>query len=528
MKKIISLFVSIALVFTLIPNMFVASYAAAKCPKGHTYSEHYCKTCKKYEMDYTGLAKKDSTWYYVKNGKTDNTYTGLAKNDYGWWYVKDGKINYEYVGLAKNDYGWWYVKKGTIDFKYTGMAKNQYGWWYVKNGKLDKSFTGMAKNDYGWWYLKNGTIDFNYTGIAKNDYGNWYLKNGKLDNTYNGTYTDKNGTKWTVTNGKAVKKTSNNTSSKMGTYEVDPVEKKFANPIGSIKKAWILKNPDGRKLSELGLDIRVSRVELNKTVSQDFNKNVSSQIANPKKLTYKPTCSIAVIECKDGDPTHLIVSTNQSNQASTTQALGQASNAIIAINNQAVVSGDFYDTNKAAAIRNGRIYRKYTGNESIRKGMRLIMYKDGTWKFGTLDNTEANKAIADGAWNSFRYQDVTIQDGKITATFPENGIYRNRTFFGQISKTKYVMMVTEYMPIADAAKVLMAYGCKNAIQIMGGNCSQMYVNNVGNTTGMTGASVKNLNKIGFLETEWMANQGLLAANAGGGPCSHEVDILYVR
>ena len=219
------------------------------CPNGHVCVNHCCPVCGRFEKGFTGMAKKNGVWQYVKNGAADNSYNGLAKNEYGWWYLTDGKIDYKYVGMAKNQYGWWYVRNGTIDFKYTGMAKNQYGWWYMKNGKLDTTFTGMAenrygwwymkngkldttpngmtKNQYGWWYLKNGKLDTSYTGMAKNQYGWFYIKNGKLDTTYtgiarnsygywymqngklntgyNGRFVDSNGNAWSVTNGKAVR-----------------------------------------------------------------------------------------------------------------------------------------------------------------------------------------------------------------------------------------------------------------------------------------------------------------------------------
>lgn len=550
MKKIISVIVTAVMIVNLIPYMLLMSSAASSCPKGHAYVEHYCKTCNQYETNYTGLAKKNSTWYYVQNGKADSSYTGMAKNDYGWWYVKSGKIDftytgmaknaygwwymkkgaidYKYVGLAKNAYGWWYIKKGTIDYKYVGMAKNDYGWWYVKNGTIDFKFTGMAKNDYGWWYMKNGKLDTTYTGISKNDYGNWYMKNGKLDKSYNGTYTDKNGTKWSVTNGKAVKKTSNSnttttTTSKYGTYEVDPVKYGFSSPVGTVKRAWIVKSPNGQALSQSGLDVRISRIELNKTVTQRFDTNVSRQIVNPKTISYKPCCSLAVITCTDGDPTHIKLTENTSGKTAQTPDLAKSVNAVMAVNGHTME----YHEDTAAVIRNGRIFKRYTGNGTV-KHPRLIMYRDGTWEIGTLDNEEAQAAVARGAYNSICYQDVTVRDGKLTAYIQPKPIYHNRTYLGQISKTKYIMMVTEFMPIDDVANLLISYGCKTVIQIEGGNCAHMYVNNVGNTTGTNGASVRDLNKIGYLETEWYAGKGMLEGKKGGGPCGHEIDVLYVK
>lgn len=535
MKRTLSVILAVVMIFTIIPTTLFMSSAAAKCPKGHTYVEHYCKTCKKFETNYTGMAKKNSEWCYVTNGKADTAFTGLAKNDYGWWYMTNGKIDYKYVGMAKNQYGWWYIQNGTINFKYTGMAKNQYGWFYMKNGKLDSTYTGMAKNQYGWFYMKNGKLDSTYTGIAKNDYGSWYMKNGKLDSTYNGTYTDKSGVKWNVVNGKAAKKSASTTktTTKVTTkattkpasgastkYLVDPVEYKFANPIGKIKKAWIVSKFDG-------INIRISRVELDKTITQTFDSKINNQIVNPKTISYKPTCSVAVVDVDD--PTQLKISTGNEKPKSV-EDWAKSVNAVIAINGTG--SKDGFKENLSAVIRNGSVYKSYTGPNPIKTDrvswQRLIMYKDGRWENKPIDNATAKKIVADGAYNSVRHQGVVIWDGKSTGIAADNGTYRNRAYLGQISAKKYVMMTTEFMPIKDAVEVLKAYGCKKAVQVNGGNCTQMYVNGIGNTTGSTGASITPLNKVGYLETEWYAMKGLLDPKKGGGPCADKLDVIYFK
>jgi len=54
------------------------------------------------------------------------------------------------------------------------------------------------------------------------------------------------------------------------------------------------------------------------------------------------------------------------------------------------------------------------------------------------------------------------------------------------------------------------------------------IKGIGNTTGSTGASIKNLNKIGYLETEWYAKNGLLAAGKGGGLSYTDLDVAYFK
>lgn len=305
--------------------------------------------------------------------------------------------------------------------------------------------------------------------------------------------------------------TTKKTSLSKGTYEVD--KSSIKHYTGNIEKAWIV----GYKTFP-GLYVQIGRVSLNKSITQRFDSSINKQIVNPKNVTYKPACSVAVIVCDS--PTQLKMSTGDTH--SNTESIAKGVGANLAVNGR-----ESYGQDSAAVIRNGAAYKSYTGTEG-KAGIRLVMYKDGTWKFiRNFDNTTAKAELAKGAYNSTGFQDITIADGVVTASYKDNP-YRNRTFIGQISSDKYVLMTTEFMPVKDAAEVLKAYGVQNAIQINGGNCSQLYVRGIGNTTGSTGNSVKSLNKVGYLETEWFAKQGLLEAKKGGGPCNHEIDIVYFK
>lgn len=310
---------------------------------------------------------------------------------------------------------------------------------------------------------------------------------------------------------KTTKKTTQKTSPSKGAYEVD--KSSIKHYIGNIEKAWIV----GYK-NFPGLYVQIGRVSLDKSITQRFDSSINKQIVNPKNVTYKPACSVAVIVCDS--PTQLKMSTGDTH--SNTESIAKSVGANIAVNGR-----ESYGQDSAAVIRNGAIYKSYTGIDG-KAGLRLVMYKDGTWRFiRNFDNATAKAELEKGAYNSTAFQDITIADGVITASYNDNP-YRNRTFIGQVSSNKYVLMTTEFMPIKDAAEVLKAYGVQNAIQINGGNCSQLYVRGIGNTTGSTGNSVKSLNKVGYLETEWFAKQGLLEAKKGGGPCNHEIDIVYFK
>lgn len=303
-------------------------------------------------------------------------------------------------------------------------------------------------------------------------------------------------------------------------YVVDPVEYKFANPIGKITRAWIVRKHEG-------LYIRISRVALNDKITRNFSSSVSSQIVNPKSITYNPTCNVAVITCNN--PTQLKISTGNG-EPKGVEEWSKSVDAVIAINGLGTDTG--YKENLSAVIRNGSIFKSYTGPNPIKTDRlawkRLVMYKDGRWEIKALDNDMAKAAVADGAYNTVRYQWVTIWDGQIVADTSGDTVYRNHTYLGQINEKTYVMMTTEFMSVKDSAAVLKAYGCKKAVQINGGNCTQMYVKEIGNTTGSAGAGITGLNKVGYLETEWLAQHGMLAPKKGGGPCADKLDVIYFK
>ena len=75
----------------------------------------------------------------MNNGMLDQTYTGMAKNNYGWWYMKNGKLDTTYTGVAQNDYGWWYMKNGQLQANFTGSVKINGITYTVSKGKVTGS-----------------------------------------------------------------------------------------------------------------------------------------------------------------------------------------------------------------------------------------------------------------------------------------------------------------------------------------------------------------------------------------------------
>ena len=308
----------------------------------------------------------------------------------------------------------------------------------------------------------------------------------------------------------SAKKTDKTVSTSKSLYESTIDYVKIPDFLkSSFKRAWVVKRFDG-------LDIRIARLEYG-LEKQSFDKSMNSQIVNPKTFAYVPACTIAII--MTDSPTRLSVS--KGTQKSTTEQIAKNAGAVIAVDG----TKDTYKQEYMATIRSGAVYRNFTG--STAKRLQLVMYRDGHWEFTVLDNAAATQAVKNGALNSVRIQDITIRDGKNTSGFADSP-YRNRTFIGQINTHRYVFMVTEFMSIRDAAKIMLEYGVNNAVQISGGNCSYMYLKGVGNTTGSDGAEIKGLNKLGMLETEWFASKGLLAKGEYGSPSRDELDCIYFK
>lgn len=207
----------------------------------------------KIDFTYTGVFEYDSDWWYItdgradesvnsvlkatvnetegwwviREGKVDFTYTGFAENINGWWYCEDGQVQFEVTDViegnvnaehawwhvvdgkvvfnetvAPNANGWWHIQNGKVNFKSNTIAKNANGWWHIQNGKVNFKSNTVAKNANGWWKIENGKVNFNFTGIATNSNGTWYLRKGKVDFNYTGTVTWK-GQKYSVKNGAA-------------------------------------------------------------------------------------------------------------------------------------------------------------------------------------------------------------------------------------------------------------------------------------------------------------------------------------
>ncbi len=308
-------------------------------------------------------------------------------------------------------------------------------------------------------------------------------------------------------------KSSSSGSSSKGKLEVS------AESVKSVAGAKVLK---AWRLSSNGVNIEIHRIAYGSQITQAFKKaNADGAIDYDKTVTYQPVINVAIITCS---PDRVGVASSQQllgTNVGRVEEMSLKNGALIAINGE---DGSTYKRG-APTIRNGSVVSTDgQGNK------RLLMYKNGTWKVETLTNENCKAYISQGVYNSLRYQQQVITNGK--ATNEHDTYYHNRTVFAQISENEYIMAMGEFMPLDNMMKVLIAYGARDAFLLNGGNCSSIYVKGIGNTTGTRATQLKNLNKPCVIESEFFAANGMLGLNSAGkqklgGPCD-ELDIVYVK
>lgn len=282
---------------------------------------------------------------------------------------------------------------------------------------------------------------------------------------------------------------------------------------GTIQRAW--------KVSSKTASVEIHKVAYGSKITQNFQKSQDSGMdVSSKKVTYQPICNIALITCAPTSLLYGLAYPFVGASKGKLEDMATKGNAMVAINGEAVQAIN------NMAIRNGTVYnaKGYGGNY-------MCLYKNGSVKFQTVSNQNPEQLISSGVYNTVRFQYGLIQNGnKINNS---ESYYHNRTIVAQISENKYILAVSEFMPMNSIADLLMKYGAKNAVVINGGNCSFMYVRGIGNVTGTNATQLKNLNKVNVVETEFFAKNGMLGNNSAGkpklgGPCSDEINMIMVR
>ena len=228
-------------------------------------TSYYKSTNGKYDPTFNGIARHETGWYCVKNGRVDKSVNAVKNltldSKKAWYVIKNGKVLLDYTGFAKvgsswmyytNGYvdksinadhygsfcgvidgvkGWYVVKKGKAYPDYNGFALVGSSWMYYKNGKVDKSFTGTKNVTINgvkkWYYIEKGKAILNYYGFAKVGTSWMYYWNGSIDKTYTDLcYGEINGESnvYLVVNGKYQ-------SNYTGYYELNGYRYYFVNGI---------------------------------------------------------------------------------------------------------------------------------------------------------------------------------------------------------------------------------------------------------------------------------------------------------
>lgn len=282
---------------------------------------------------------------------------------------------------------------------------------------------------------------------------------------------------------------------------------------GKIQRAW--------KISSKTASVEIHKVAYGSKITQTFVKSQNTAMdVSSKKVTYQPICDIALVTCAPTTLKYAVTSSVLGKTTARQEDISKKVGALVAINGEATGAVN------NMAIRNGAVFQP-NGIE----GFYMRLFKDGKCDFAQMTKQNQNQFVSSGVYNTVRYQYALIDNGKKVNN--NESYYRNRTIIAQISATKYILAVSEFMPLNSIADLLLKYGAKNAVVINGGNCSFMYVRGIGNVTGTKATQLKDLNKVNIVETEFLANNGMLGLNSAGkpklgAPCSDEISSIYVK
>jgi len=262
-----------------------------------------------------------------------------------------------------------------------------------------------------------------------------------------------------------------------------------------------------------------------------------------KKYTIYPTCYLALVTSKPENFGATCAETTAGKDESYVYAMAKKAGALVAVNGEAY-SGHWSDAysryysagavikdrrivqfiptitgygNKFTLVRTNGVWEKDVVIDSKAKARQLI---DGGARFGVC-NSGAKLMYFDYKklyFSDFSKQTLILSNDWMPAL-------RNRTFAAQIDANHYLLLAGELMPVQQCVDVLNAYGAKNILWANGGNCSYMYLRGCGNVTGSAGNSIRNIDKINLLESEWKALHGYLSGGQLGGPCPAK-DIFY--
>lgn len=298
-----------------------------------------------------------------------------------------------------------------------------------------------------------------------------------------------------------------------------------------ITKAWRVAS------QATGTDVKVVKLVSKTAITATYLTSAG------KKYTIYPACYVAMITAKPQYFGSTCAEITDGKDESYVYAMAKKQGALVAVNGEAY-SGHWTDAysryySAGAVIKDRRIIQFIPAITGYGNKFTLVR-TNGVWeKDAVIDSKAKAQQLIDSGVRFgvskggaslmyFDYKKLYVKDYSQQTLILSNDwmkALRNRTFAAQIDTGHYLMLTGELMPVQTAINVLNAYGAKNILWANGGNCSYMYLRGCGNVTGSAGNSIRNLDKINLLESEWKALHGYLGGGQLGGPCPAK-DIFY--
>ncbi len=157
-----------------------------------------------------------------------------------------------------------------------------------------------------------------------------------------------------------------------------------------------------------------------------------------------------------------------------TSVIAEGKNAVLAIN------GDYYSARKGCVIRNGVLYRDFSGD---RDEECLVIYKDGSFDF-VNGNSNGEELVSKGAMQALSFGPALVKDGEVcvnTNTEVDKAMRNNpRTAIAWYGDYHYAFIVgdgrtkeSEGLSLYELAQFVKGLGVKRCYNLDGGGSSTM-------------------------------------------------------
>ena len=161
-----------------------------------------------------------------------------------------------------------------------------------------------------------------------------------------------------------------------------------------------------------------------------------------------------------------------------TSDIADGKNAILAIN------GDYYSKRDGAVLRNGKLYRGFSGDSSQET---LLIHSNGSFEVITEDEGDEEALTADGVWQALSFGPSLVANGEVSVGVNDevDKAMRNnpRTAIAWYGGTHYALVVGDGRTSESKGLSLYELGCflkelgvKTAYNLDGGGSSTMYFN----------------------------------------------------